>query len=78
MTLHSMNFTYDTLKVTSVNEISHIKHLNCRKRKLRSKKVIRLIYIIYDMSELHSLMMGATSGAGTAYPSVAPEFIPGF
>ena len=31
-----------------------------------------------SINKVHSIMMGATSGAGTAYPSGAPEFTPGF
>jgi hypothetical protein len=40
-----------------------------------------LDFLIIGLSNyfgFESSTMGATSGAGTAYPSGAPEFIPGF
>ena len=49
-------------------------------RAFKLEKVFRLFIIIWlsNYFGLERRTMGATSGAGTAYPSGAPEFIPGF
>jgi len=36
------------------------------------------IFRIIGLNKQKVVMTGATSGAGTAYPSVASEFTPGF
>ena len=48
-------------------------------RAFKLEKVFRLLIIwLSNYFGFESSTMGATSGAGTAYPSRAPEFIPGF
>jgi len=39
---------------------------------------LNVIHTIAPMNYVDSNMTGATSGAGTAYPSGAPESTPGF
>jgi hypothetical protein len=40
--------------------------------------VLFLVYISYTLKQANHNTAGATCGAGTAYPSVAPEFTLGF
>ena len=64
-------------RTTTLSERSQNKIGNCRKRQIDIPNTLIYIYMTGHFSALVQAL-SITSGAGTAYPSGAPEFTPGF